>query len=588
MKRAIGCGGPVPRARSNRTPHIYAIVPAIMPSALILILKPFFELERRGEITFDFALGSRWKKEALLGSDIVSILRGNTLSDLRALRLAERHAIPVVYDIDDNFHEIPLASELGRSLRASRSIAVVDRFFRSAETVRVYGSLMEDVAASRGANVSLEHLYFDPPEDLQQTVDMHPEDGERQPIRLVYASARQASEAEEEPMMAALANIARRHGDAVEIVLWKRSPLLLSLGARARIEAPVADYTGFLRRLAGLRPAIGLAPLGPNRFFQSKTANKYREYGGLGIPAVYSMGALYDACVRHGETGLLVDNTRDSWEAAIELLLRDGALRRRLADAALGDVRQNYSYEAFLRSWRRTIHNLTSRGCTRSERRPDDRVPVVTLVGREWRRSSVAPVLLNLVVALGGTVRKKKTPSGLGSDDAFIYAPGPDAEPWQPPDGAWGIVDLTLAGVSAKYWPAGRGTRLVALRGTPAAAVKDILNVPEPTAPEGRYDAGGAEAMLLPLAEALLDRAPQVALRLRERVWRDMWYAAASPHAAWSLAMRLRLRISESGDNANSGSLARIAEAAKQTMASLRLRWNQRRYERRLRATRKV
>lgn len=588
MRQVSGAAETVPRdTKRNRPPHIYAIIPAIMPSALILVLKPFFDLERRGEISFDFAVGPHWQEEALLAASLVVVLRGNTLSDLRALRLAERHAIPIAYDIDDNFHEMPLASELGRSIRASRSIAVVDRFFRAASITRVYNPIMAELAAARGARVASEHVYFDPPDDLRPDVDAPTAHGCGEPLRLLYASARQASEAEEEPMMAALANVAGRRGSAVEIVLWKWSPTLHASGARVRFEAPVADYTAFLRRLIELRPAIGLAPLGSNRFFNSKTNNKYREYGGLGIPAIYSAGALYGACVRDGETGLLVANTPEAWEAAIERLLDDGGLRRRLADAALADVRRNYSYEAFLQSWLTIIGRLADRPRAQLERRRQRKMPSITLVGREWRRSPITPLLLELVIALGGIVHKKGTLAELNPGDVFIHVPGPDAPAAQLAEGAWGVVDLSLAGSSAQCWAGNDMARLIALRGTPGSTIGGALSVPNPTMPEGRYDAEGSEAMLLPLAETLLDRAPLATLRATARVRRGLRHIAAAARTSGHMAMRLRTHVAAQAD-VEGKPLDRLAAAARQAAALLRYRWNQERYERRLRRTRRV
>ncbi|MGI9356796.1 MAG: hypothetical protein ACR2PF_16760, partial [Rhizobiaceae bacterium] len=63
-------------ASSNRPPHIHALLPSLMPSATLLVLKPFYELQKRGEVTFDFSVGpERSKPEMIAKADMIVVLR---------------------------------------------------------------------------------------------------------------------------------------------------------------------------------------------------------------------------------------------------------------------------------------------------------------------------------------------------------------------------------------------------------------------------------------------------------------------------------------------------------------------------------
>lgn len=78
---------------------------------------------------------------------------------------------------------------------------------------------------------------------------------------------------------------------------------------------------------------IGIAPLKPTKFNDCKSPIKALEYAARGIPIVASNCGPYADFVRHGETGFLA-KTRWDWIDALESLIRDEALRKRMSEAA--------------------------------------------------------------------------------------------------------------------------------------------------------------------------------------------------------------------------------------------------------------
>lgn len=89
------------------------------------------------------------------------------------------------------------------------------------------------------------------------------------------------------------------------------------------------------RRLAEIVPTIdiGLVPLDRNPFNECKSYLKGLEYAACGIPCVATPTGPYRGFVRDGEDGLL-PSTPAEWLAALELLVSDDALRRRMGRAA--------------------------------------------------------------------------------------------------------------------------------------------------------------------------------------------------------------------------------------------------------------
>jgi glycosyltransferase involved in cell wall biosynthesis len=89
------------------------------------------------------------------------------------------------------------------------------------------------------------------------------------------------------------------------------------------------------RRLPEIVPTIdiGLVPLARSAFNECKSYLKGLEYAACGIPCIATPTGPYRGFVRDGEDGLLA-STAEEWLAALELLVGDDALRRRMGRAA--------------------------------------------------------------------------------------------------------------------------------------------------------------------------------------------------------------------------------------------------------------
>ena len=78
---------------------------------------------------------------------------------------------------------------------------------------------------------------------------------------------------------------------------------------------------------------IGIAPLAPHIFNESKSYIKALEYAALGIPCVASKVGPYVDFIEHGVTGFLVEKPGD-WKKYVGELVNDEELRARMGQAA--------------------------------------------------------------------------------------------------------------------------------------------------------------------------------------------------------------------------------------------------------------
>ncbi len=118
-------------------------------------------------------------------------------------------------------------------------------------------------------------------------------------------------------------------------------------------EDPYPRFVPWMRQ--HLRWDVAIAPLEDNPFTRCKSDLKYLDYAALGIPAVFSDVRPYRDTVRHRETGLLAANEPKAWADALEEIVRDGALRARLAEAAKAEVHGSRMLRTNAVLWREVL-----------------------------------------------------------------------------------------------------------------------------------------------------------------------------------------------------------------------------------------
>ncbi|MBN9249072.1 MAG: glycosyltransferase family 4 protein [Mesorhizobium sp.] len=91
---------------------------------------------------------------------------------------------------------------------------------------------------------------------------------------------------------------------------------------------------------------IGIMPLEDSPFARGKCGYKLIQYMACGLPVVASPVGVNSKLVTHGENGFLA-STEAEWRAAIERLLSDPELRRRMGAAGRAKVESDYSIQTY-------------------------------------------------------------------------------------------------------------------------------------------------------------------------------------------------------------------------------------------------
>jgi glycosyltransferase involved in cell wall biosynthesis len=106
---------------------------------------------------------------------------------------------------------------------------------------------------------------------------------------------------------------------------------------------------------------IGVYPLPIDDWVTGKSGLKAIQYMAFGLPCVATEVGTTPMIIRDGENGILV-RTPEEWVAALERLIDDPALRRRLGEQARRDAVAKYSIRAVARDYRAVLASVMGGG----------------------------------------------------------------------------------------------------------------------------------------------------------------------------------------------------------------------------------
>lgn len=114
---------------------------------------------------------------------------------------------------------------------------------------------------------------------------------------------------------------------------------------RCRIVHPMG-WENFAAHTAASSHAIGLAPLFPSPFNDTRSHAKIFDITRCGAAGIYSNRPPYSGLVRDGIDGILAGDTPEAWVGAIEQLASDAGHRQALADNGVALVERLASHAA--------------------------------------------------------------------------------------------------------------------------------------------------------------------------------------------------------------------------------------------------
>lgn len=339
----------------NASPRVLAIVPSLIASCQIGVLKPLRALAATGAIRFRWCLESKGSLNDVHWADVIIFCRNTEPAYAHLLNEALSTGKPIIYDLDDNFWDIPFETdpELARYHRLPPRIQQLERYLEQASLVRVYSPVLKDRVSRFNSRAKLLKAGFD-----FRLVSGKWRPSEKEDVtRIVYATSRIVDDQYHE-FLEGMLRVLDRFDRRVELTVWGCQPRELAGRRGVRLLPLLPNYDKFLRAFDRERFDVGLAPLPDTLFHRSKTNTKFRDYGACFVAGVYSDVDVYSTCIEHGVTGILVKNDPDSWYDGISLLVENIELRDSLRKAAYDSVHRQYRQELVEQEWLAEIREL--------------------------------------------------------------------------------------------------------------------------------------------------------------------------------------------------------------------------------------
>lgn len=341
----------------GRTPRVVAIVPSYIASCQINVVKPLTALGSAGHIKFKHILEQKANSSHIAWADLIVFCRNTEPGYRHLLSEAIGKRKPIIYDIDDSFWDISASTDadLARYHLQPSRLKQLEIYLSHASLVRVYSPLLQSRVTRFNDNSRMYRSSF----DFSMIPDRISQRPRSERVSIVYATSRIVDD-QYKVFLPALREFISTHKEAVDVTIWGCSPPELLTLPGMTSKKLMDRYDDFLKEFARSGFEIGLAPLDDHEFNRSKNNTKFRDYGACGIAGIYSAVDAYTSSVTNEHDGLLVQNTKQDWYAALERLVFQPKLRQAIQTNAKAKIYQDYRQELIEKQWLNDIEELLS------------------------------------------------------------------------------------------------------------------------------------------------------------------------------------------------------------------------------------
>jgi hypothetical protein len=344
------------------THKILCITNGYIPSVVLGMLLPVIDLVKNKKIAASIIDLRFTSNHSLIKKikevELVYVCRLTLPSEELVLRICKALSVPILYEIDDNFFQIPTTTEVGRVHKNPINLAIHKNFIKYATKTRVYSRQMVKQVEMIGGYPTLYKTYV----DLSLFPLIGKDKKKSELIKIGYPTGRLDDPLIKEIICGTIRSLGKIYGSNIQFHLWSRDfPIDIIESSNVLIHKPIQDYKAYVAYIAKLDLDIGLAPLIDHIFYHSKTENKFREFGALNIAGVYSNCAPYSDIVENKKLGLLASFSIDSWVESIQWLIENPLQREEISSNARNFISENYKFSNYVDNLYLSITNAISK-----------------------------------------------------------------------------------------------------------------------------------------------------------------------------------------------------------------------------------
>lgn len=315
------------------------------------------KLAENGEIEFVHKRILNVKRDELEWAEIVAFVRGDALLDESLAKACHDAGKYVLYILDDDLLNVPMYLGSGQYYSQASVRKHITNMMRYSNC---FASPSQQLLSKYGSLFDHSFLIVEPAV-FQKQEKMSWKDGR---VRIGFAGSADRGSDIDTILSEVLPRIVDCYGERIQLEFFG-TETLLAKKLKCRTYPYMDSYLKYQQVMEKLNWDIGLAPMPDSPFHACKHYNKLVEYCGFGIAGVYSNVLPYAGAVEDGITGLLCENSTESWFKALSRLIEDKRLRERISQNCIKRAHGIFSVETAAKKMGNDLALLPVMSCKR-------------------------------------------------------------------------------------------------------------------------------------------------------------------------------------------------------------------------------
>lgn len=255
----------------------------------------------------------------------------------RTLKAIIKLGVPIAYDLDDNFLDIPTFHPYYNELK--KRIPYIKWILKEADIITVSTSIMKEAVNKYTSRP----VYIQPNLVSWDLFYAQPRIRNNQFNFLI--SGTPTHKRDWDIIEDALSKILSIYEKGVGVIFYGGLPEKFLHHPSVKSLNFQENYKSYAEFLRELNVHVALIPLENTTFNKCKSNIKWLEYSAAGILGIFSNIEPYSTTISNGETGLLVENTTDAWFRGMEEVIKNQQANSAMIKNAQHKVQNEYAVD---------------------------------------------------------------------------------------------------------------------------------------------------------------------------------------------------------------------------------------------------
>ena len=312
--------------------NIVIISHSLIPSVLLCGHSQLDYLQKEGKINYRFIKARKVRSSDVNWADIIVFVRSESHLEAYVSKLAKgkKH---LVYVLDDDLLNIPDYASSARYYNIPSIHNNILSIIQNCDTFLTPSPIL----LKKYGNYCKNSYLIDEP-----SLGSINKKENNEKIKIGFAGSIDRTKDINDILTDGLEYIINKYQNEVSVEFMGAKPQLVDK-YKLEYHPYQRSYKKYTEAIGQANWDIGLAPMPISEFHKCKYFNKYVEYASYGIVGIYTNTEPYTFGIKDKENGLLVNNTKEEWISAIEELISNEVLRKKLQSNILKEANEKYS-----------------------------------------------------------------------------------------------------------------------------------------------------------------------------------------------------------------------------------------------------